>query len=77
MNDFLQKLTRLKTPVKIAVTAGLVAVILGIYGGLFYLDIEDQIKGAHARQDQLKGEKDNYHQPFPIWFRKRFWTRCR
>ena len=60
MNDFLQKLTRLKTPVKIAITAGLVAVILGIYGGLFYLDIEDQIKGARNRQLQLKGEKDNY-----------------
>ena len=60
MNDFLQKLTRLKTPVKIAATAGLVAVILGIYGGLFYLDIEDQIKGARSRQQQLKGEKDNY-----------------
>ena len=60
MNDFLQKLTRLKTPVKIAATAGLMAVILGIYGGLFYLDIEDQIKGARNRQQQLKGEKDNY-----------------
>lgn len=60
MNDFLQKLTRLKTPVKIAVTAGLVALILGIYGGLFYLDIQDQIKGAQGRQQQLKGEKDNY-----------------
>jgi type IV pilus assembly protein PilO len=60
MNDFLQKLTRLKTPIKIAITAGLVAVILGIYGGLFYLDIQDQIKGAQTRQQQLKGEKDNY-----------------
>jgi len=60
MNDFLQKLTRLKTPIKLAITAGLVAVILGIYGGLFYLDIQDQIKGAQARQQQLKGEKDNY-----------------
>ena len=60
MNDFLQKLTRLKTPVKIAATAGLVAIILGVYGGLFYLDVEDQIKGARTRQEQLKGEKDNY-----------------
>ncbi len=60
MNDFLQKLTRLKTPVKIAATAGLVAIILGVYGGLFYLDVEDQIKGARARQEQLKSEKDNY-----------------
>jgi type IV pilus assembly protein PilO len=60
MNDFLQKLTRLKTPIKIAATAALVAIILGVYGGLFYLDIEDRIKGAHTRQEQLKGEKDNY-----------------
>jgi len=60
MNDFLQKLTRLKTPVKIAATAGLVAIILGVYGGLFYLDVEDQIKAARTRQEQLKGEKDNY-----------------
>lgn len=60
MNDILQKLTRLKTPIKIAATVGLVAIILGVYGGLFYLDIEDQIKGARARQQQLKGEKDNY-----------------
>jgi type IV pilus assembly protein PilO len=60
MNDFLQKLTRLKTPIKIAITAALVVVILAVYGGLFYLDIQDQIKGAQTRQQQLKGEKDNY-----------------
>jgi type IV pilus assembly protein PilO len=60
MNNFLQKLLRLKTPVKIAATLGLIAVILGAYGGLFYLDIEDQIKAAHAREQQLKTEKDNY-----------------
>jgi len=60
MNDFLQKLTRLKTPVKIAATLGVVAVILGIYGGLFYLDIQDKIKGARSRQQALKVEKDNY-----------------
>ena len=60
MNNFLQKLTRLKTPVKIGITLGLVAAILGIYGGLFYLDVQDQIKGAHNRQQQLKTEKDNY-----------------
>ena len=60
MNNLLQKLTRLKTPVKIGITLGLVAAILGIYGGLFYLDIEDQIKGARSHQQQLKTEKDNY-----------------
>lgn len=60
MNDALQKLLRLKTPIKIAITAGLVAAIFGIYGGMFYLDIQDQIKGARARQQQLKTEKDSY-----------------
>jgi type IV pilus assembly protein PilO len=60
MNDFLQKLHRLKTPIKIAITLGLVLAIIGVYGGLFYLDIQDQIKGARARQQQLKTEKDSY-----------------
>jgi type IV pilus assembly protein PilO len=60
MNDFLQKILRLKTPVKIAATFGVVVLILGGYGGLFYLDKQDQIKAARARQQQLKGEKDNY-----------------
>lgn len=60
MNDLLQKLLRLKTPIKIAITAGLVIAIFGVYGGLFYLDIQDQIKGARARQTQLKAEKDSY-----------------
>jgi len=60
MNDFLQKLLRLKTPVKIAATFGVVAVILGAYGGLFYLDIQDQIKAARTKQQQLKTEKENY-----------------
>jgi type IV pilus assembly protein PilO len=60
MNDVLQKLLRLKTPIKIAITGGLVAAIFGIYGGMFYLDIQDQIKGARARQQQLKTEKESY-----------------
>jgi type IV pilus assembly protein PilO len=60
MNDVLQKLLRLKTPIKIAITAGLVLAIFAVYGGLFYLDMQDQIKGARARQTQLRGEKENY-----------------
>jgi type IV pilus assembly protein PilO len=60
MNNILQKLLRLKTPVKIAATVGVMALIIGAYGGLFYLDVEDQIKGARVRQGQLKAEKDNY-----------------
>jgi type IV pilus assembly protein PilO len=60
INDILQKALRLKTPVKIAATFGLVAVIFGVYGGLFYLDVQDQIKSARSQQQQLKAEKDNY-----------------
>ncbi len=60
MNNFLQKLLRLKTPVKIAATLGVIGVIVAAYGGLFYLDIQDQIKGARARQVQLQAEKTNY-----------------
>jgi type IV pilus assembly protein PilO len=60
MNNFLQKLLRLKTPVKIAATVGIMAIIIGAYGGLFYLDIQDQIKGARAREVQLRAEKNTY-----------------
>jgi type IV pilus assembly protein PilO len=60
MNNLLQKLLRLKTPVKIGATLGVMVVILGAYGGLFYLDVQDQIKSARAQQQQLKTEKDNY-----------------
>ena len=60
MNDILQKILRLKTPVKIAITAGLVLAIIGGYGGLFYLDLQDQIKGARNRQHQLRTEKESY-----------------
>lgn len=60
MNNLLQKLLRLKTPVKIAATVGVMVAILGAYGGLFYLDVQDQIKAAQAKQEQLKIEKDNY-----------------
>lgn len=60
MNNFLQKLLRLKTPVKIAATLGIMVLIAAAYGGLFYLDIEDQIKGAKARAAQLQAEKNTY-----------------
>ena len=60
MNNFLQKLLRLKTPVKVAATLGIMVLIVAAYGGLFYLDIEDQIKGAKARSAQLQSEKNTY-----------------
>jgi len=48
MNDILQKLLRLKTPVKIAATAGVIAIIAVAYYMLFYMDLQDQIKGAKS-----------------------------
>jgi type IV pilus assembly protein PilO len=60
MNNFLQKLLRLKTPIKIAATLGVIVLLAGAYVGLFYLDIEDQITGARARSSQLQTEKNSY-----------------
>jgi type IV pilus assembly protein PilO len=60
MNNFLQKLLRLKTPVKIAATIGVIVAIVGAYGGLFYLDLQDQINSAKVHGTQLQTEKNNY-----------------
>jgi len=60
MNNFLQKLLRLKTPVKVAATLGVIVLIVAAYGGLFYLDLQDQIGGAKARGAQLQTEKSTY-----------------
>jgi type IV pilus assembly protein PilO len=60
MNDILQKILRLKTPVKIAITAALMAAIAGIYYMMFFIDLQDQIKAGEVRQRSLQAEKDNY-----------------
>jgi len=60
MNDILQKLLRLKTPVKFAATAGVIALIAVVYYMLFYMDLQDQIKGGEAQQRSLTAEKENY-----------------
>jgi type IV pilus assembly protein PilO len=60
MNNVLQTILKQKTPVKLAATAGVIIVILGAYGGLFYLDLQDQIKSGRSAQQRLKGEKDSY-----------------
>jgi type IV pilus assembly protein PilO len=60
MNDILQKILRLKTPVKIAITAGLMAAIVGIYYMMFFMDLQDQIKAGEGRQRSLMAEKDSY-----------------
>ena len=60
MNDILQKLLRLKTPAKIAATAGLVVLIGVVYYMLFYMDLQDQIKGSEVQQRTLAAEKTDY-----------------
>jgi type IV pilus assembly protein PilO len=60
MNDILQKIQRLKTPVKIAITAALMAAIAGIYYMMFFIDLQDQIKAGEVKQRSLQAEKDNY-----------------
>jgi len=60
MNDILQKILRLKTPVKIAITGGLMVAIVGIYYMMFYMDLQDQIRGAQVQQRNLMAEKESY-----------------
>ena len=60
MNDILQKLLRLKTPAKIGATAGLVVLIVVVYYMLFYMDLQDQIKGTEVQQRSLIAEKGDY-----------------
>jgi len=60
MNDVLQKLLRLKTPVKVASTAGIIVVIVVVYYMLFYMDLQDQIKAGEVQQGNLAAEKTNY-----------------
>jgi type IV pilus assembly protein PilO len=60
MNDILQKVLRLKTPVKIAAAAGLIVAIVVIYYLMFYMDLQDQIKAGEVQQRSLVTEKENY-----------------
>ena len=60
MNDILQKVLRLKTPVKIAATAGLIVAIAAIYYLMFYMELQDQIKAGEVQQRSLAAEKENY-----------------
>jgi type IV pilus assembly protein PilO len=60
MNDILQKLLRLKTPMKVAVTAGLIVGIVAVYYMLFYMDMQEQTKAGEVQQRNLIAEKDSY-----------------
>ena len=60
MNELVTKLMRLKVPVKVAITAGLLAVLGGLYYLLFYGDLAQDIAVAKQGQQQLKQEKESY-----------------
>ena len=60
MNDILQKLLRLKTPMKVAATAGLIVGIVVVYYMLFYMDLQDQTKAGEVQQRNLTAEKESY-----------------
>ena len=60
MNELVTKLMRLKMPLKVAVTAGILAAIFGVYYFLFYGDLAQDIASAKQGQAQLKQEKESY-----------------
>jgi type IV pilus assembly protein PilO len=60
MNDILQKILRLKTPIKIAITGGLMVAIAAIYYMMFFIDLQDEIKAGELQQRSLVAEKENY-----------------
>src|SRR5687767_3415677 len=60
MNELVTKLMRLKAPLKMAVTAGVLALVGAIYYFLFYTDLAADIASATQGQAQLKQEKESY-----------------
>jgi type IV pilus assembly protein PilO len=60
MNELVTKLMRLKTPLKAALTAGVLVLLGAVYYFLFYSDLAADINSAHQMQAQLKQEKESY-----------------
>ncbi len=60
MNELVGKLLKLKTPLKAAVTAGLLVVVMAAYYFLFYTDLSQDITSATAQGTQLRTERDSY-----------------
>ena len=60
MNELVTKLMRLKAPLKVAVTAGVLVLFGAIYYFLFYTDLAADIASANQGQAQLKQEKESY-----------------
>jgi type IV pilus assembly protein PilO len=62
MQELIDKILKLKTPARIGLTLGLMALVGGMYTYLFYLDLSDDISGQKASQNQLKVERQSYEQ---------------
>jgi type IV pilus assembly protein PilO len=60
MNELVEKLTKLKTPLKAAVTLGAVLVVGALYYFLFYADLSQDITSAQSAQGGLKTERTTY-----------------
>ena len=60
MNDLIAKLLKLKTPVKIALVAGVIAVIAGGYYQFAYADLSSAVDSAKDAQTRLKDERATY-----------------
>jgi type IV pilus assembly protein PilO len=60
MNDVIAKLLRLKTPIKVAIPFGVLAVIGVLYYILFYMDLSDAITAQQSRAKALQGERESY-----------------
>jgi type IV pilus assembly protein PilO len=60
MKDLIAKLLRLKTPAKIAVTAGVLGVLGLIFYQVLYSDIRDDIGRAEGQRTDLETERLSY-----------------
>jgi type IV pilus assembly protein PilO len=60
MNELIAKLLKLKTPAKIGVVAGVIAVIVGGYYQFAYADLSSAVDSARDAQTRLKEERTTY-----------------
>jgi type IV pilus assembly protein PilO len=60
MRELLDKILKLKTPAKIGLTIGLMAVVGIAYQYLFYLDLSDEISSLKGQQEKLQTERTSY-----------------
>ena len=60
MKDLVAKLLKLKTPGKIAVTIGALALLGGVFYQLVYSDLRDEIGRAEGQRGELESERASY-----------------